>query len=49
MVEVGNLPGQVPDLNFGHNWFEYFDMRVWDDVFRQFLSKKSVPVVQARL
>jgi len=49
MVEVGNLPGQVPDLDFGHNWFEYFDMRVWDDVFRQFLSKKLVPVVQARM
>ncbi|PFH54139.1 hypothetical protein AMATHDRAFT_135616 [Amanita thiersii Skay4041] len=38
LVEVGNLCGQVPTLNFGHHWFEYFDIRIWDDVFRCFLQ-----------
>lgn len=49
MIEVGNLPGQVPHLDFGHNWFDYFDIRVWDDVFRQILSRNWVPVVPSRL
>ena len=37
-VEVGNRPGQVPDLDFGHQWFEYFDVEVWRDVFEVFMS-----------
>lgn len=38
MVEVGPSPGQVPDLDFGHHWFEYFDVQVWDDVVERFLG-----------
>ncbi|KAL0946550.1 hypothetical protein HGRIS_012755 [Hohenbuehelia grisea] len=29
MVEVGSAIGQVPSLEFGHHWFEYFDVQVW--------------------
>ncbi|KAJ7492000.1 Alpha/Beta hydrolase protein [Mycena latifolia] len=31
-VEQGNQPGQVPNLAFGHHWFEYFDLSVWYNV-----------------
>ncbi|KAJ7696513.1 Alpha/Beta hydrolase protein [Mycena rosella] len=31
-VELGNKPGQVPSLAFGHHWFEYFDLSVWYNV-----------------
>lgn len=37
-IEVGDHPGQVENLAFGHNWYEYFDVRVWHDVIETFLS-----------
>ncbi|RDB21107.1 Haloacetate dehalogenase H-1 [Hypsizygus marmoreus] len=46
-VEIGTAPGQVPSHGFGHNWFEYFDIRVWRDAIRKFLGK--APAINARL
>ena len=37
-VETGHLPGQVPSLDFGHFWFEYFDIEIWHDVVNKFMS-----------
>ena len=37
-VEQGDQPGQVPTLNFGHWWYEYFDIEVWHDVVHKFLT-----------
>ncbi|EAU88766.2 hypothetical protein CC1G_01139 [Coprinopsis cinerea okayama7 len=37
-LEVGDKPGQVPNLEFGHQWFEYFDINVWRDVFEVFMN-----------
>ena len=37
-VEVGSKPGQIPDLQFGHHWWEYFDERVWRDVVDVFIG-----------
>ncbi|KAF8643810.1 hypothetical protein AX16_008828 [Volvariella volvacea WC 439] len=36
-VNIGPHPGQVPHLQFGHHWFEYFDIKVWHDVVTRFL------------
>ncbi|KAJ7024282.1 Alpha/Beta hydrolase protein [Mycena alexandri] len=30
--------GAVQSLDFGHHWFEYFDVRVWQDVVEKFLG-----------
>ena len=38
-VEVGSKPGQIPSLDFGHQWFEYFDIDVWRNVFESFLNE----------
>ncbi|TFK42368.1 Alpha/Beta hydrolase protein [Crucibulum laeve] len=38
MVEVGPKAGQIPDLAFGHTWYEYFDVKVWHDVIQKFLG-----------
>lgn len=40
-VQVGNHPGQVPSLAFGHHWFEYFDIEVWYDVIEKFMTSVS--------
>ncbi|EFI28338.1 hypothetical protein CC1G_13868 [Coprinopsis cinerea okayama7 len=40
-IEVGDKEGQVPSLDFGHYWFEYFDARVWHDVIHTFLETSS--------
>ncbi|KAJ7940171.1 Alpha/Beta hydrolase protein [Mycena leptocephala] len=37
-VEVGTQPGAVESLDFGHHWFEYFDVPVWHDVVENFLA-----------
>jgi hypothetical protein len=37
-VEVGSKPGQIPNLDFGHQWFEYFDIGIWRDVFEAFMD-----------
>ncbi|KAF8216664.1 Alpha/Beta hydrolase protein [Mycena galopus ATCC 62051] len=39
LVDLGNKPGQVPNLAFGHQWFEYFDLRVWYNVIDMHLRK----------
>ncbi|KAJ6518938.1 Alpha/Beta hydrolase protein [Mycena sanguinolenta] len=39
LVELGNQPGQVPSLAFGHHWFEYFDLGVWYNVIDMHLRK----------
>ncbi|KAF9014035.1 Alpha/Beta hydrolase protein [Cyathus striatus] len=41
MVEIGQTPGQVETLAFGHHWFEYFHESVWMDVFDGFLSVQN--------
>lgn len=37
-VEVGKKSGQVPSLEFGHVWFEYFSVEVWMGVLEAFLD-----------
>ncbi|KAF5349457.1 hypothetical protein D9757_012428 [Collybiopsis confluens] len=39
-VQTGLLPGQVPDLAFGHHWWEYFAIEVWINVLELFLSSE---------
>jgi len=36
-LEKGNQPGQVPTLDFGHYWYEYFDVEVWHSVVDKFM------------
>jgi len=38
LVEIGNRPGQIPHFQFGHYWFEYFDVQVWKNVVDKFLG-----------
>ncbi|KAJ7759157.1 Alpha/Beta hydrolase protein [Mycena metata] len=38
-IELGNKPGQVPSLAFGHQWYEYFDSQVWYNVIDMYLRK----------
>jgi len=37
IVPIGDRAGEVPDYQFGHHWFEYFDPPVWQDVVEVFL------------
>jgi hypothetical protein len=37
-VEIGTQRGAVENLDFGHHWFEYFDVQVWHDVIEKFLA-----------
>jgi len=37
-VEIGSQPGAVESLEFGHHWFEYFDVQVWHDIVEKFLA-----------
>ncbi|KAJ7334296.1 Alpha/Beta hydrolase protein [Mycena albidolilacea] len=39
LVDLGNKPGQVPSLAFGHQWFEYFDLKVWYNVIDMHLRR----------
>jgi len=41
LVQEGSQLGQVPTLQFGHLWYEYFDSQVWHDVLHVFMQ--SVP------
>lgn len=41
IVELGSHPGQISDYQFGHHWWEYFDVQVWQDVVDVFLSGKG--------
>ncbi|PPQ68157.1 hypothetical protein CVT25_014083 [Psilocybe cyanescens] len=38
LVEKGSLPGQIPSYEFGHFWYEYFDIHIWRDVIDTFMS-----------
>ena len=38
MVKVGEKRGQVPSLEFGHGWFEYFRVEVWMGVLEAFMD-----------
>lgn len=40
VVPVGDAPGSVPTLRFGHDWVEYFDPQVWCSVFEAFLQAR---------
>lgn len=40
VVPVGDGPGSLPNLRFGHDWIEYFDPQVWCDVFEAFLQTR---------
>jgi hypothetical protein len=42
VVETGDRPGQIPDDQFGHHWWEYFDIRVWKAVVDNFLEDNAV-------
>ncbi|KAJ7685619.1 Alpha/Beta hydrolase protein [Mycena polygramma] len=35
---IGPARGAVESRDFGHHWFEYFDIRVWHDVVENFLA-----------
>lgn len=41
-VEVGLEPGQIPHNQFGHMWWEYFDIGAWRDVLDKFLEDNSL-------
>jgi hypothetical protein len=41
-VEIGDRSGQIPNDQFGHHWWEYFDIHVWKDVVDNFLEDKAV-------
>ncbi|KXN92265.1 hypothetical protein AN958_08718 [Leucoagaricus sp. SymC.cos] len=40
-VGIGNARGQVPSLKFGHQWFEYFDVKVWVGVVEEFMKTQG--------
>jgi len=40
-VEIGDCPGQIPNDQFGHHWWEYFDIQVWKAVVDNFLEDKT--------
>jgi len=35
---IGTEPGQIPTDQFGHCWWEYFDIGVWKDLLETFLD-----------
>lgn len=37
-LESGSHPSQVPSLDFGHSWYEYFDIEVWQKVVDSFID-----------
>lgn len=39
MVSVGDKKGQIPNEDFGHHWYEYFDVGVWVDAIEVFLGE----------
>jgi pimeloyl-ACP methyl ester carboxylesterase len=44
-VGIGDHPAQIPNEQFGHHWWEYFDIQIWQDVVNEFLrdgSKKAM-------
>ncbi|KAF8077746.1 Alpha/Beta hydrolase protein [Lyophyllum atratum] len=43
-VQKGTQPGQVPSLDFGHFWYEYFDIKVWNAVVNVFINDAPPPM-----
>jgi len=41
IVEIGDLPGQIPDYQFGHHWWEYYDIKVWQNVMDKFIGAEA--------
>ncbi len=51
-VEVGLQVGQIPHEQFGHMWWEYFDIDIWRGVLEKFLNTgrtNAYGKVQSRL
>ncbi|KAF8521054.1 Alpha/Beta hydrolase protein [Gautieria morchelliformis] len=41
MVEIGSQRGQVPNYDFGHVWYEYFEVDVWVRVIEEFVDTRD--------
>ncbi|KAF9041823.1 alpha/beta-hydrolase [Hymenopellis radicata] len=41
MVEAGDSVGQIDSLDFGHNWFEYYEAERWCAVIEKFLNSSG--------
>lgn len=41
LVQVGTRPGQIDSLDFGHNWYEYFTVERWRQVFESFYDESG--------
>jgi pimeloyl-ACP methyl ester carboxylesterase len=42
VLEVGEGPRKVPSLEFGHLWWEYFDVEIWVRVVEGFLDGAGI-------
>ncbi|KAF6763978.1 Alpha/Beta hydrolase protein [Ephemerocybe angulata] len=40
-AELGVGSGQIPSLDFGHYFYQYFDARVWYDLLHNFVEERS--------
>lgn len=40
-VSIGPNHGQVPNLDFGHQWYEYFDIEIWVGVFEEWMKMEG--------
>ncbi len=40
-VSIGPNRGQVPHLDFGHQWYEYFDIEVWVGVIEEWMKAED--------
>ncbi|KAG6878976.1 hypothetical protein C0992_006111 [Termitomyces sp. T32_za158] len=45
-LESGPRPGQVPSLDFGHSWYEYFDIEVWRNVVNSFIDDERPTFIE---
>ncbi|KAJ4475724.1 hypothetical protein J3R30DRAFT_3706325 [Lentinula aciculospora] len=41
-IQTGSQPEQIPNLAFGHHWWEYFDIEVWVNVVEVFLASNEI-------
>lgn len=39
MVQIGDKPGQIPSGKFGHHWWEYFNVKIWEDAIEKFVTE----------
>ncbi|KIY73596.1 alpha/beta-hydrolase [Cylindrobasidium torrendii FP15055 ss-10] len=47
--EVGSGAGQLPTLEFGHQWFEYFDASVWVGILDSFIRNRMTVETKSKL